>query len=61
MDKESRAGMIKKTAQSNTEQKLPYEKPKMTAVSLFADEVLSGCAKTSPAPFPGCGGSVSTS
>jgi hypothetical protein len=48
MGEQSRADMVKKTGQRNTERKLPYEKPKMTAVSLFADEVLLGCNKTPP-------------
>ncbi|MCI5141888.1 MAG: hypothetical protein D3909_09225 [Candidatus Electrothrix sp. ATG1] len=31
--------------------KLLYEKPKLTPVSLFADQVLAGCAKQYPNDF----------
>ncbi len=48
MGEDRRAGVIKKKEQRNTEQKLHYEKPKLTPVSLFADQVLSGCAKQYP-------------
>ncbi|MCI5138593.1 MAG: hypothetical protein D3922_09320 [Candidatus Electrothrix sp. AR1] len=53
MSEQSRADMIKKTGQSDTEQKLPYKKPTMTPVSLFADEVLLGCGKHQVTQ-PGC-------
>jgi hypothetical protein len=53
MSEERSVGVIMKTKKKNTEQKLPYEKPKMTAVSLFADEVLVGCGKKLPT-LPGC-------
>jgi len=50
MSEDRRTGVIEKTDQGDTGHKLPYEKPKMTAVSLFADEVLLGCAKLTPGP-----------
>lgn len=61
MGEQSGADMMKETAQKNTERKLPYEKPKMTAVSLFADEVLLGCAKQTPVSGSNCMGSLNAS
>lgn len=37
---------FKEEDQRNAEQKRPYEKPRMTAVSLFADQVLINCLKS---------------
>ncbi len=39
------------TSQNNADQKLPYKEPTMTAVSLFADQVLGGgCLKIAASP-----------
>jgi hypothetical protein len=40
------------TNRNNAGKKLSYEKPKLTAVSLFADQVLGTCGKVPPTQGP---------
>ena len=51
MDKKREVTVVDKNEQRKREQKRPYEKPKMTAVALFADQVLLGCAKQVQLPI----------
>jgi hypothetical protein len=52
MDERKRLDALKEEDQRHTEKKRPYEKPKMTAVRLFAGEVLGGgCNKNTPPVF----------
>ncbi|MCI5207289.1 MAG: hypothetical protein D3910_00490 [Candidatus Electrothrix sp. ATG2] len=51
------------TVQQDGARKQPYIKPSMKSISLFADEVLSGCSKytTDPVELNGCGGGAFSS
>ena len=61
MDKVRENNVVEETGQRNTERKLPYEKPKLTPVSLFADQVLAGCTKQYPNDFCVSNGTNQTS
>lgn len=51
MGEYNRLYVLEEEEQGKAEQKRPYEKPSMTAVRLFADEVLGGgCIKNVPLP-----------
>ncbi|CAK8724598.1 hypothetical protein KKHLCK_14495 [Candidatus Electrothrix laxa] len=55
MDEKRGVTVVEKKDQGKREQKRPYEKPRITAVALFADQVLLGCAKQAPIPICGPG------
>jgi hypothetical protein len=49
---------IKDEANKNNEKKMPYEKPQLNEVKLFAEQVLSG---TCQASYPSCNDTTATS
>ncbi|MDU9047467.1 MAG: hypothetical protein Q3M30_01365 [Candidatus Electrothrix sp. Rat3] len=48
MSKEKPLQTVEQTNSKDAMQKLPYEKPSLKAVALFADQVLAGCTKQFP-------------
>jgi hypothetical protein len=48
MNKQSNHTALPSERQKDDLRKLPYEKPRLGAVQLFADQVLAGCRLDSP-------------
>ena len=45
MNEDKQTANTRETAQKGSGIKLPYEKPRMTPIALFADQVLNPCTK----------------